>query len=417
MGISIIRLVWGFLSNKCGSIAYIFSIALIPVMFSVGIAVDYSAMNRAQSRLQIAADDAALYAIGGYSDGGFDEDDIDDLARKMVLSTYDIDTSEVDISLDKTESTLGVSLKTNYNPAFMGIAGYETVTVTAFAKVRYETAKLSVKCFVALDENSSDALNMVGNSIIGANACAVHVNSGSAEAIDLDGNSSINAQDVCVAGGVASGLNRIIPTPSKCSVISDPFDNVDLPSVGSCDHYDFTKNDSGEIYPGVYCGGISIGGNAGITFKPGLYVIKDGIFKTASNTKFKGEGVTFFFTGDNIALSFGGGTTYELIAMSTGKLKGFIFYFDPNSDLSSTTSQFSGDNTTYFEGIMYFGRQRVDMNGNGSVNSTSPFSVIVADTIKMNGNASVTFNVDPANTDLVVPDELYYRDITGYLIE
>ena len=137
MGISIVSMLGGFLSNKSGSIGPVFTVALVPLMLCVGAAVDYSEMNRVQSRLQIAGDGAALYAISGYSDGGFDEDDIDDLARKMVLSTYDINTSDVDINLDKTKSTLGISLKTNYNPAFLGIAGYKNITVSVCGCPRF----------------------------------------------------------------------------------------------------------------------------------------------------------------------------------------------------------------------------------------------------------------------------------------
>jgi len=417
MGLFSLKSALNFIRNKCGSAGPIFAVAALPIMFSVGTSVDFSEMYRIQDRLQIAADNAALYAISGYADGGYDEDHIDDLATKMVLSTFDINTGKMSILLDKSTSTLSVGLKTNYRPAFMGIAGFSSVPVSAFAKVKYQTARLAVKCFVALNETASEAVDLVGNALIGANACAVHVNSSSNAAIDLDGMSSIKALDVCMVGKVGDGLTRISPTPSKCDVIDDPFDNVVMPSVGACDHRDFVKNDGGNLYPGVYCGGISIGGNAAITFKPGLYIIKDGIFKTASHTKFYGNGVTFFFTGNDVAVKFGGGTTYDLTAMSTGEfLKGFIFYFDPNSDLTGTTSQFSGDSSTYFEGIMYFGKQKVDLNGNGSINSASPFSVLVADTIQLNGNASITFNVEPDKTDLEVPEQLYYRDVTGYLI-
>ncbi len=53
----------------------------------------------------------------------------------------------------------------------------------------------------------------------------------------------------------------------------------------------------------------------------------------------------------------------------------------------------------------------MDINGEGAVNTTSPFSIIVANTVKMNGNATITFNVDVDETDLTPPEELYYNTV------
>ena len=126
-----------------------------------------------------------------------------------------------------------------------------------------------------------------------------------------------------------------------------------------------------------------------------------------------GDGVTFYFTGEDVRLNINGGANFDFTAMSTGKLTGFIFYFDPNSPISQVASEFSGNSDTYFEGILYFGNHDVDINGEGAVNTTSPFSIMVADTIKMNGDATITFNVDVTKTDLIPPPELYYRHVSA----
>lgn len=414
----ILKKCYDFICNKTGNVAVIFGLSLFPVLFSVGISVDYTIISQVKSRLQETADSAALFAIKGLSDGGYNEEDIDELAYNMVTANFDLDTSTVQIKHDSYADILSVNLTTNYTPAFLKLFRYNEITISAFSEVEYNIGNDAIKCFIALDESAFNALNLVGNSIVGANQCAIHVNSSSADAVDLNGSGTyITAEEVCIVGEVDSGLNRISPPPKNCSVISDPFDNVDLPIVGSCDHYDFMKNNSGTLYPGVYCGGISIGGSADITFAPGLYVIKDGEFNANGNSFMTGDGVTFYLTGNDIRLNFSGGANFDFKAMSTGKLAGFIFYFDPNSPVSSVASAFSGNSDTYFEGILYFGNHDVDINGEGSVNTTSPFSIIVADTIKMNGDASVTFNVDTDMTDLVPPPELYYRHVNARIIQ
>ena len=406
-----------FLSNKSGNVAIIFSVSLFPALFTIGATVDYSELSRVKARLQETADSAALYAIKGLRDGGYDEEDIDTLAYDNVMSNYDIETSKVEIELDVNADTLSVDLETIYKPAFLKALHYNEIKITAFTEVEYEVVTEAVKCFVALDKSASNALNLVGNSVVGANGCAVHVNSASEDAVDLSGNSSINAEEICIVGDVDSGLNRISPPPRDCAAVSDPFDNVTLPEIGSCDHYDFQKNNNGTLYPGVYCGGITIGGSADVKFQPGLYTIKDGMFSVTGTSILTGDGVSFFLTGDDIGLNFGGSTNFNFTAMSSEELAGFIFYFDPNSDISQAASQFSGDSSTYFEGIFYFGKHQVEINGNGAVNADSPFSIIVADTIKINGNASVTFNVDEANTDLEIPGQLYYRNVTARIVK
>ncbi len=407
-----------FLRDKSGNVAIIFAVSLFPVLFSVGISVDYSLISQVKSRLQETADSAALYAIKGLRDGGYDEEDIDDLAYNMVVSNYDLNTSTVEIKHDTVADTLSVHLKTIYTPAFLKAFKYDEISITAFSQIEYRLGNEAIKCFIALDKSAFNALNLVGNSIIGANQCAIHVNSSSNDAVDLNGSDSyIKAQEICIVGEVDSGLNRISPPPKDCSVISDPFDNVDLPVVGNCDHHDFRKNNSGSVYPGVYCGGLTIGGSASVTFQPGLYIIKDGEFSAGGESFLSGDGVTFYLTGDVIGLNCSGGSKFDLTAMSTGKLAGFIFYFDPNSPIAPVASEFSGNSSTYFEGILYFGGHDVVINGEGSINTTSPFSIIVGDTIKMNGDATITFNVEASKTNLVAPDELYYRNVNARITQ
>ncbi len=55
-------------------------------------------------------------------------------------------------------------------------------------------------------------------------------------------------------------------------------------------------------------------GNAQVTLKPGIYVIKDGPLLVANTATFSGTNVGLYFTGQNSGLLFAQGTTISLSA-------------------------------------------------------------------------------------------------------
>ena len=57
------------------------------------------------------------------------------------------------------------------------------------------------------------------------------------------------------------------------------------------------------------------------------------------------------------------------------------------------------------------------MNGEGTVNTNSPFSVLFANTITLNGNADIHLKVDTKYKDLPVPEELYTKAISPRLVK
>ncbi|MCH8962231.1 MAG: hypothetical protein IH820_13165 [Bacteroidetes bacterium] len=78
--------------------------------------------------------------------------------------------------------------------------------------------------------------------------------------------------------------------------ITDPLAKLKPPDYSGCkfpDLVDVIVNTT--LYPGVYCGGISIHENAEVVFEPGMYIL-DGIgMQITGNTKVRGEELTFYF--------------------------------------------------------------------------------------------------------------------------
>ena len=124
------------------------------------------------------------------------------------------------------------------------------------------------------------------------------------------------------------------------------------------------------LWPGVYCGGLELK-NEAFTLNPGLYIIKDGEFKSSGGAQISGTGVTFFLTGNDIGVTWSGGGEYQFSAMTTGELAGFVIYLDPDG-VPKSKSHISGGGDTTYEGVLYFPNQKLEISGTGSVTTPSP---------------------------------------------
>jgi hypothetical protein len=406
-----------FLADRSGNFAIIFGVSLMPLMFLTGITVDYVDMMREQSRLQETSDATALYSVKQLEKAGFGKTAVTDIAEDVKDANFDI-AGDVALELDTATKKLTVSLTKRYDPAFLSIWRSAPLMIHAFTEVTYSRTLGGAKCFVSLNNTGKGVLSLNGNAAVVAPSCNLHVNSSSSDAVDLNGGGTeIRSAENCFVGGVQSGLDRIDPPPlPTCHQIPNPFVDLPLPDIGPCDYWNAKYQGKSPItvQPGTYCGGLAFGAGAEVTLAPGLYIIKDGALRTTGSVSMRGDGVTFFFTGNDVELDFSGTTTFHLTAMTTGELKGFVVFFDPRADLSQT-SQFTGTPGTYFEGILYFAEQDVTVSGDAEVNTASPLSVLIANTITLNGNGSIHFNVDQPNTYIELPDVLYDKTILTYI--
>ena len=115
-----------------------------------------------------------------------------------------------------------------------------------------------------------------------------------------------------------------------------------IPSPGcpGCDHTEFKTSSDGtpssrfQIWPGTYCGGISIESLSNVNFNPGTYYLKGGGLQIESGSTAEGFGVGFFNTE-------GGGYSYEPININSGTQARF--------------SAQSGDGAGVMEGVLFWG--------------------------------------------------------------
>ena len=370
--------------------------SLVVVFAFVGLAVDVGVLQYTKSRMQTAADAAALGGVQEFKRSGAGSvvaagkrdaalNGFRDLAETVTVSVnhppatgfYTADPTAVEVGITKDVPAY-----------FMQVLGFTSTRVRARAVARQGPG---TTCVHILDPAASGALSASGGVLVQVN-CGVVVNSNNAAAAKASGGSTVVATAFEIVGGYsASGGGVFTPHP-KTSVApsGDPLSYLGAPSVGACTVSDYhaTSGATATLDPGVYCNGITISGGSTIRLNPGTYVLKGGGLTVSGGSSLTGSGVTFYNTAAPsyayAGISISGGTVIRLTAPTGGSLAGILFFQD-RSIASGGASTISGNATTVYNGSMYFPTTAVTYSG-GSF-ATGAYTVIVAKTLSFSGGS------------------------------
>ena len=257
-------------------------------------------------------------------------------------------------------------------------------------------------CVLTLSKTASPAIDLSGSANFVGKNCVLHANSSATGAISVGGSSTVKADGYCAVGTVVS-YYALSPTPENgCVEMDDPYATLPAPTDTTCKqattNVSVQPSQTTTLQPAVYCGGLTIKGDA--TFKPGLYVIKDGPLTLNSQGTVIGNGVTFYLMGNNAGFDINGGAKLELSPMTDGPYRGLLIVQDRNSNVSGT-SKLNGNSGTLVKGAIYAPTQLVRMNGTGTFGQASPFMPLIADRVSITGNA--TAYTDATSVNLVAP--------------
>ena len=129
-----------FLKDTSGNLAIMAAAAILPLIFSVGMAVDYSRMSHARSSLQSAADAAALAAAVQTS---LPEAKRKKVAQNMMAANYrDYPIQSIDVQFDDDKVT--VTPVVNLPMAFSGLFGKSSVKIEVLAETVLATEELEI---------------------------------------------------------------------------------------------------------------------------------------------------------------------------------------------------------------------------------------------------------------------------------
>ncbi len=279
-------------------------------------------------------------------------------------------------------------------PTFLARLVYPDQVIVAARAVATVAGSSSVPCVLALEENDKEAIK-VNNGTFFANGCKVQVNSSDPNAaLHVFNNASMEADEINVVGDYKNQGYISSEPNTGVSTVGDPLAGLSPPPIEGCDYNDVAFNGENHIlWPGVYCGGISLSGVADVEFKPGTYIMQDGDFSVSGGgTEIQGEDVTFYTAGDS-SISLTGQGDVELKAPLTGDYAGVLFYGDPNAS-TKVAHKINGNGNMLYNGFMYFPTAEVTYNGNGE-GTTADYTALIARALRFGGNGELHFMYDP----------------------
>jgi Flp pilus assembly protein TadG len=386
-----------------GSTLVLTAVGMVAIIAFAGLAIDVGSLRATRRQMQAAADAAALsaaLAVPSCATGTTNCAAVQ-TAASSSLTENGITNGSISTNCTGTPGS-GLTLMVNNPPcllgtadpnqgnskyvevlasqtqatSFAGILGFGNVPVSVRAEAKVTP---NPNCVYALDTSGGNAITVDLLATV-TSACGIVDESSAWNALSCNVVASVTAPSIEVVGGNEGFLcllpntvpkdNVPVPTPA------DPLAGVPKPPVPACGtstHSPYHGSSSAlvitlgsaTLYPDYsYCGGITIGPLANVTFMPGVYVIQSNGLLGAQGgmtisllANVTGTGVTFYNYGPKGGITMlapgvnlGG---VSLKAPTTGTYACMLFMQDPqNVDEATIIGQ--GNWNTVLEGAYYF---------------------------------------------------------------
>ena len=393
-------------SDAKGTTAVVFALSLPAIMAVVGVAADFGFYNMKRTKMQAAADQAAIAAA--------QELTLSQFTAKSVLAAADGSARaylseataglQIDAKIEDSNKKVRVTITETWTPFFAHFLGADITPIKVHASAAlFGEAKI---CVLALTPSEIGAISMTKNSHMRADDCTVYSNSSSSSSMFLGDTSSVDAKLVCTVGGVKdNGSLSADKVVTDCPVLKDPLASRQPPAVGSCDRTGFTAT-SGTITinPGVYCGGMNISGSAVVNVLPGEYIIKDGPLLVTGNATLKGKDVGFFLTGTLGLLHFRSNAMIDLAGREKGPMAGMLFFDDPKQLGLLRIHSVSAARAVNLTGTIYLPNGSLIVDPAAKVGEASAYTAIVAKRLVVQNGPTLVLNTNYKQTTVPVPE-------------
>lgn len=382
------------LRQDSGNVATLFGLALLPVVIGAGAAVDYSRLGDAHSRLQLAADAAALAGAKALASGGGQSNSARERAAISTASDVVRDKEPQagkTITPSSSSRTVQVALTLDKPLTFGGLLGFKARIVAVSATATYSRKEAS--CFIALGAAEPIGIDMTGSPTITAPKCRVSSNSATDTSIQITGSPQVTARRVCAAGLAEKARNNTSPpAESRCAPAPDPYaERIPASTGGTClaDPALRPNDPPRTLPPGTYCG-LTVSGGA-LTLLPGQYEIR-GPVSIQGSASLTGEGVSLLLRGPNANLDVLGEPQIKLTAMSTGPLAGIAIASAPSAQPLVSTLQ--GSPNISLTGSLYLPNQRLKLQGSPALSFLGPRDAVAALSYDLHGSPAISLQTD-----------------------
>ena len=403
------KLIDKFIRETGGNFAMIAALASPVLMLLAAGTMDIARYRGSVDELQKIVDFAAIAGAREMVLANSSERGITDTVNNVISSRMEAgfagQSFSKNVSVDIHESEVYVFISIQVN----GMLGQNLFPDNGLVKAdstAIATASAKI-CAISLREDDYDTFYAADQSSIEAVGCSMYANSNNPHAVDIDRDAKLVADLICSAGGADddSRDSRVVVV-TDYPPITDPLKDRKAPVIPStCDENNFRveNNRTATVYPGRYCGGLRVKQDSTVTFMPGTYIIEDGLLYLDKRSTFRGEGVSFYFTGDGSRLFFDKKADIEFSAPETGDMAGMLFMENSNNEPGSRFEIFTSEARELL-GTIYLPKGNLVVKTNQAVGEDSAFTVIVAREILLEKQAALYLNSDYSATKVPVPD-------------
>lgn len=393
-------------SDVCGSIAVIAGLVAPALVMIAGLAVDVTNLTSQRQNLQHLADGAALAGAAELRLGNANNTTTLQVAQNYVKGsggglpitfsgTVSSDKTAIKVSLSETVETLMLH---NFAASLVNLSASATAKVVGGAPV----------CVVGLGTNANFTVGLDTQALLVALNCAVYSNSMNPSGLYAKNNAVLTAAFICSSGGKSGASpGSFIPAPqTDCPALPDPLINRPAPPVGSCTYTNYVVSGGVPVlYPGTYCGGLTITNSAIVILSPGIYVMKDGPLCVTGGASLAGVNVGIFLTGSGAVLNFDTASIINLTAPITGTMAGLLI-FEDHASPQNQTHQILSNNAHMLLGTIYLPQGTLYIGGNSLVAELSAYTIVVANQFSLSAGPTMVLNTNYTATTIPVPPGL-----------
>ncbi len=377
----------------------------------VGLAADIGMLEFEKTKVQAAADSAAIAGASEINYGDF----ASAAQSAASLNGFANGVNGATVTVNPSGTTSPSPL---YGP-YAGQSGYLEVIVTqsqptVFMRLfNMSAVNVAARAVATLGRNpnciyilqtTGTTLTMSNAGTLTSSSCGLVDDSSSSTAVSVTDAAQVSTSSNEIVGGSYTDNtgSKILPAPVTGIVpVSDPLAFLSPPSynASSCTADPGGSYQGGSSYsvgPGsshsttqngnlVCYTSLTLGANGNtVTANPGIYVIT-GSLQFSSGTINGGDGVMFYLVGSG-AVSFGNGATFNFTAPTSGAYSGVLFYQD-RADTQAATIE--GGASSTMQGILYFPNAALTLGNGSSSTFTTP---IIAATLTFYGGSKFQDN-------------------------
>lgn len=379
-------------------------------------AVDHVAVSQQVSALQKAADAAAIAAARELhfvqtkrtnSDGDTLSAIAEGYARQNMPGS---DLSA--LARAENDRLVSVELTLNVKSPLGQIFKVDKV-LTANAQAEIYGAQNI--CIIAADRRwRTIGIYMKDNAEIKAGTCGIYSNQPSRESIHVKNSAYIDADFICAAGAYEGGDNNVsTPVNEDCAQIEDPLAGRYFPPAPPCDS-SFPRviedDETVNLRPGTYCGGLKIKDNASVWFEPGLYYFDNGPLIIEDKATVTGENVGLYFEDKKSWFEFKDDAEIVFSAPTTGPMAGIVVsardqcLYQNRCDSDREDFLITSANIRSLLGTIYLPMDDLKIDTTMPVSEEAAFTIVIVDNLVLEQSPALVLNTDYAATDVPVPD-------------